>query len=160
MISSTRSSESASRSSWKFASSVISFSSTPSCSVSTSLTRSKTSSRDAAMSPRSGSGGREAGGLYHAVLPLQPLCEPAGNVVLHSPPRQPHGVRDRAARGVPVRDHRNMPEPEEVCAAVGVGIEALPEPPRGRPNEQPAELPSRRGGDLGAQRIQNAGDRP
>src|ERR671934_824982 len=51
MISSTRSSESASRSSWKEASSVISFSSTPSCSVKTSFTRSNTSSRDAAMSP-------------------------------------------------------------------------------------------------------------
>src|SRR6478735_10672116 len=53
MISSTRSSESASRSSWNDASSVMSASSIPSCSVSTSLTRSKTSSRDAAMSPHS-----------------------------------------------------------------------------------------------------------
>src|SRR5207249_4345336 len=56
MISSTRSSESASRSSWKEASSLMSPSSTPSCSVSTSLTRSKTSSRDAAMSPHVGVG--------------------------------------------------------------------------------------------------------
>src|SRR5437016_2234426 len=56
MISSTRSSESASRSSWKEAPSVISPSSTPSCSVRTSFTRSKTSSRDAAMSPHVGVG--------------------------------------------------------------------------------------------------------
>src|SRR6266516_2014545 len=53
-ISSTRSSESATRSSWNEASSVISPSTTPSCSVRTSFTRSKTSSRDAAMSPHVG----------------------------------------------------------------------------------------------------------
>src|SRR6266540_1815794 len=63
------------RSSWKEASSVISPSSTPSCSVRTSFTRSKTSSRDAAMSPHVGVGVVE-GADSNTVLPSRCASRP------------------------------------------------------------------------------------
>ena len=57
-------------------------------------------------------------------------------------------------------DHRQTPEPEEVRAPVGVRIEPAPQTPRGGPDEQPAELPARRGGDLLAERVEELLDRP
>src|SRR6476646_490863 len=93
MISSTRSSESASRSSWKDASSVTSLSSTPSCSTRTSLTRSKTSAREAAMSPLLGVGfGKRAdANTLLACFPGflgHPLAEPGDDAVFDAPRRQ------------------------------------------------------------------------
>src|SRR6478609_3465749 len=128
MISSTRSSESASRSSWKDASSVTSLSSTPSCSTRTSLTRSKTSAREAAMSPLLGVGfGKRAdantllarfpGFLGH------PLAESGDDAVVDAPRREADRVRDRCLRGVPVGDHREPAQAEQVPAAVRVGVE-------------------------------------
>src|SRR5215211_6967224 len=109
MISSTRSSESASRSSWKDASSVISFSSTPSCSASISLTRSKTSSRDANR--------------------LSLLFSLSG----------------RGARR---------------CYTVGEAVgEPLPHSSGCAPDQDPAELASRRRSDLLAERVEDLRDR-
>src|SRR4051812_3234339 len=127
MISSTRSRESASRSSWNDASSVISASSTPSCSVRTSLTRSKTSSRDAAMSPQCGFGGLGNGSSktarsYTDALG-EPLREPLHDAVLDAPRREPDGVRNGAPAAVSMRDHGEPAEAEQVGAAVGVGVE-------------------------------------
>src|SRR5688572_26307211 len=154
MMSSTRSRESASRSSVKDASSVTSPSSMPSCSVRTSLTRSKTSSRDAAISPRLV---RDAGarGIYH-----HPLRKTIHDAVLDPAGGQPDRVRDRRPGRVSVRDHREPAEPEEVGAAVGVRVEAVPKPTGGRPDQQPAELSPGGLGDLLAQRVEQLLDRP
>src|SRR5204863_1277861 len=133
MISSTRSSESASRSSWKEASSVISLSSIPSCSVRTSLTRSKTSCLDAAMSPLLAVGPQkraDSNSLLRANLFRRPGLraqadgQPPDDVVLDSAGSQPDRVRDRAPRGVAVRDHDDAADAEQICAAVGVRVEA------------------------------------
>src|SRR5438105_5815806 len=164
MISSTRSSESASRSSWKDASSVMSDSSIPSCSVRTSLTRSKTSSRDAAMSPHQRSGVKAGGPSARRSYTRGPLgqtrSEPADDVVVDAARGEADRVRDRGARRVAVRDHGEPAEAEEICAAVGVGVEPVPEPPGSRANQQAAELAARRRGDLGAQRVEDRADRP
>src|SRR5215831_3096704 len=124
MISSTRSSESASRSSWKDASSVTSFSSTPSCSTRTSLTRSKTSSREAAMSPLSGVGfGKRADA--NTLLPNLPcflghsLAEAGDDTVVDAACGEANRVRDRGAGGVSVRDHGEAAQAEQIRAAVG-----------------------------------------
>ena len=50
-----------------------------------------------------------------------------------------------------MRDHGEAAQAEQVGAAVRVGVEALAEPPRRRPDQQPAELSQRRRGDLLAQ---------
>ena len=39
-----------------------------------------------------------------------------------------------------MRDHHEPPQPEEVRAAVGVGVEPLPEAARSGPDQEPAEL--------------------
>src|SRR5690348_16368770 len=139
MISSTRSSESASRSSWNEASSVISLSSIPSCSVRTSLTRSKTSSRDAAMSPHLWFRGLKAGRSYSLHRPGKPGCEPSDDVVLDAAAGQPDRVRDRGVRGVPVGDDGEAAQAEQIGAAVRVGIEALAQPPGSGPDEEAAD---------------------
>src|SRR2546425_764307 len=114
MISSTRSSESASRSSWKDASSVMSFSSTPSCSVNTSFTRSKTSSRDAAMSPRSwGVLGEKARRSYTDTF-RESLREAVDDAVLDPARGEADGVGDRAPARVAMRDHGEALQTEEV----------------------------------------------
>src|ERR671911_490785 len=154
MISSTRSRESASRSSVKDASSVTSPSSMPSCSVRTSLTRSKTSSRDAAISPRL-VGDVGARGIYH-----HPLRKTIHDAVFDPSRGQPDRVRDRRPGGVSVRDHREASEPEEVRAAVGVGVEPAPETACRGPDEQPTELAAGGGGDLLAERVEQLLDRP
>src|SRR3954453_23493122 len=109
MMSSTRSRESASRSSWNDASAVISYSSMPSCSVKTSFTRSKTSSHDAAITPHSYSKGPKARRSYTGsgtgpgptALPLRHVAlHPAHDVVLDAPGGEPECVRDGAARRV------------------------------------------------------------
>src|SRR6266852_2205642 len=132
MISSTRSSESASRSSWKDASSLISFSSTPSCSTRTSLTRSKTSSREAAMSPLLGIGFGKRADANTLLLGLlrHSLAEPPDDVMVDAAGSEPNRVGDRAARRVPVRDHGQAPQPEQVGAAVRVGVEMGAQPGR------------------------------
>src|SRR6478672_938246 len=120
MINSTRSSESASRSSWNEASSLISLSSTPSCSVSTSLTRSKTSSRDAAMAPHCLGDRKRADHNSHTLERAwgglgrlrELLAEPLDDAVLGAARAEPDRVRDRAAARVPVRDHGQAAEPE------------------------------------------------
>src|SRR5690348_16857543 len=134
MINSTRSSESASRSSWKDASSVTSFSSTPSCSTRTSLTRSKTSSREAAMSPLLwiGFGERADANTLLRGFPLESLAELGNDGVLDAAGREPDRARDRLGRGVPVRDHGEPAQPEEVGAPVRVGVEMRPQAPRRR----------------------------
>src|SRR5439155_1461280 len=58
-----------------------------------------------------------------------------------------------------VRDQRQATQTEEIRAAVGVGIEAVAEAPRGRADEQAAELPRRGGGDLSAKRVEEGADR-
>src|SRR3954470_8348394 len=113
MISSTRSRESASRSSWKDASSLISLSSTPSCSVRTSLTRSKTSSRDAAMAPH-WLGGSKARRSYRARRRSyfleracgQLLAQALDHTVLGAAGREADRIGDRVPAGIAVRDHR------------------------------------------------------
>src|SRR6476646_2269169 len=157
MISSTRSSESASRSSWNEASSVIALSSTPSCSVRTSLTRSYTSSRDAAMSPHVWGRGCRGAGCSHA--PAQILSESADDVILDAAGREPDRVRDRAPGGVSVGDHGEASQAEQVGAPVGVRVEAVAELPRPRPDQQPAELSQRSRGELLAEGSQQARDR-
>src|SRR5437868_12032622 len=160
MISSTRSSESASRSSWKEASSVMSASSIPSCSVRTSLTRSKTSSRDAAMSPHLWISGAEARRSYSLDRPGKPCCEPPDDVVVHSTGGQPDGVGDGGPRRVAVRDDGQAAEAEQVRAAVRVGVEALPQPSGSGTDEEPADGAARIGGDLLAECVEQRGDRP
>src|SRR5437764_4266475 len=154
MISSTRSSESASRSSWNDASSVISFSSMPSCSVKTSLTRSKTSSREAAMSPHLSVDERADSTIG------KPFCKPVHDLVLHSAGGEADGVRDGGPRGVAVRDHRQATQAKQVGAAVGVRVEALPQPVRRRPDEKAAEFAARRRNDLLPERVEDRLDRP
>src|SRR6266704_3623118 len=96
-------------------------SSTPSCSVRTSLTRSKTSSRDAAMSPRLWGRGRRAAGLYHGLR--EPLRQSSGDVVLDTTGREANRVGDRTARRIAVRDDGEVAQPEQIRAAVRVRIE-------------------------------------
>src|SRR5947209_8637313 len=144
MISSTRSSESASRSSWKDASSVISFSSTPNCSTRTSLTRSKTSSREAAMSPLLGVGfGKRADAntlLPGFGFPGHPVREPRDDAVVDPARREADRVGDRAARRVSVRDHRQAAQPEQVGATMGLGVEVGAEPGGRGLDQQAADL--------------------
>src|SRR5215211_2209955 len=157
MISSTRSSESASRSSWKDASSVISFSSTPSCSASISLTRSKTSSRDAnrlsLLFSLSGRGARRCYTVGEAV------GEPAHDAVIDPAGGEADRVRDRLRGRVAVGDHGQPAQAEKVGAAVRLGIEPLAHPSRRAPNQKAAELPSRRRLDLLAERVENLRNR-
>src|SRR5947207_5165381 len=161
MISSTRSSESASRSSWNDASSVMSASSIPSCSVSTSLTRSKTSSRDAAMSPHScGGWPGKSRRSYNLRPPWQACCEAADHVVVDAAGGEADRIRDRRPRGVAVRDHREPAQAEQVGAAVRVGIEAMAEPARRRADQQAAQLARRRRRDLCAEGVEDRADRP
>src|SRR5438105_14213461 len=164
MISSTRSSESASRSSWKDASSVISFSSTPSCSTRTSLTRSKTSSREAAMSPLLGIGfGKraDANTLFARFfgLPGHSLAETRDDAVLDAASGEPDRVGDRGAGGVPVGDHRQAAQAEEVRAAVRVGIEMRAQAGGGGLDQQATGLPARGRRDLGAEPVGRRPDR-
>src|SRR5262249_50478998 len=165
MINSTRSSESASRSSWKDASSVTSLSSTPSCSTRTSLTRSKTSSREAAMSPLSGVGFRkraDANTLLTRFLGFlgHSLAQARDDAVVDPARAETNRVRDRRARRVAVRNHGEPAQAEEVCAAVRVGIEMLPEPARRGLDQQPAGLAACSGRDLAAQPVERRPDRP
>src|SRR5262249_27142078 len=160
MINSTRSSESASRSSWKDASSVTSFSSTPSCSTRTSLTRSKTSSREAAMSPLLGIGFGERADANTVLggLPGESLAELGNDAVLDAAGGEPDRARDRLGRGVPVRDDGEPAQAEEVGASVGVRIEMLPQTPCRRPDERAAQLPGRGRADLRAQPVERRPD--
>src|SRR6266700_1440266 len=157
MISSTRSSESASRSSWKFASSVISLSSTPSWSDRTSFTRSRTSSRDAAISPHLRWGPLRARRCFTVGKTLaqaldHPVLDPAGG--------QPVRVRDRAVRCEPFGDHREPPQPEEVGPAVRVRVEARAQAAGGGTDQDAPELAPSRRADLLAERVQQLADRP
>src|SRR6187401_1394520 len=166
MISSTRSSESASRSSWNEASSVISFASTPSCSTSTSLTLSAISSREAAISFSYLPFVQGPGGTADATtLPgcrrnsvreacAKALDHPAGRAL----GAQRDRVSDRLPGTVPVRDHGERAKPEKISAAVRVRIEALAQATRRRPDEQPADLSARRRADLGAKLLQEGLD--
>src|SRR4051794_18607359 len=127
MMSSTRSRESASRSSWNDASAVISDSSMPSCSVKTSFTRSKTSSRDAAITPHSYSKGPKARRSYTGsgagpgptALALRHVAlEPPHDVVLDAPCGESDRVRNGAPGRVAVGDNDDSAHPEEIGAAV------------------------------------------
>src|SRR3954451_2881660 len=168
MISSTRSSESASRSSWNEASSVISFSSTPSCSTSTSLTLSATSSREAAISlsylPFVQWPGRTADATTLPRGRCNPVGEPGGNALHHllrgALGGQGDRVRDRGPRAVSMGDHGQAAEPEEIGAAVGLGIETLAQFLGCRPDQQPTGLPARGRGDLCAEGLEEGLDRP
>src|SRR6187551_1444375 len=132
MISSTRSSESASRSSWNEASSVISFASTPSCSTSTSLTLSAISSREAAISFSYLPFVQGPGGTADATtLPgfrCNPLREARAQALDHLSGRalgpERDRVSDRLPGAVPARDHGEPAEAEKIGAAVRVRIEA------------------------------------
>src|SRR3954469_22053715 len=166
MISSTRSSESASRSSWNEASSVIWFSSTPSCSTSTSLTLSATSSREAAISlsylPFVQWPGRTADATTLPRGRCNPLDEPGGDArddLLRGALRgERYRVRDRRPRAVPVGDHGQAAKPEEIGAAVGLGIEPLAQLPGCGSDQQPAGFPARRRRNLRAKRLEECLD--
>src|SRR4051812_256289 len=158
MISSTRSSESAPRSSWNDASSLMFSSGICNWSVRTSLTFSYTSSRDAAMSPHWS--GVEARRSYNAGLLAQPGCEPPHHVVLDAAGRETDGVLDRARRGIAVGDHREAAQAEQVGAAIGVRIEAMPEVPGSRADQETADLAASTRGYLGAQAVENRANRP
>src|SRR6188472_223331 len=139
MISSTRSSESASRSSWNDASSDNSLSSTPSCSLRTDLTRSATSSRDSATCSTSRlervPGAR---GLYHALR--QSLTHQTDDVVLASTRRQPDRIRDRDARARPVRDDHDAPQTEQIRAPGRLRVEPRAQASSRWTDQEPPEL--------------------
>ena len=59
-----------------------------------------------------------------------------------------------------MRDHGEAAQPEQVRAAVGVGVEPGAETPRGRPDERAAELAGGGRGDLLAERVEQLLDRP
>src|SRR6185312_5500602 len=145
MISSTRSSESASRSSWNEASSVIAFGSAPSCSTNTSLTLSATSSREAAISvsylPFSQGPSGTADGTtlprgcrnFFLQAPGDALHDISGRALCPERDR----VRDRGARARSVSDDHESSQPEQIGASVGVGIEPLAETARRRADKEP-----------------------
>ena len=58
-----------------------------------------------------------------------------------------------------MRDHREPAQPEQIRAAVRVGIEALPEPAGGRPDEEAADPAAAARGDLLAQGVEDGRDR-
>src|SRR5207253_3343412 len=95
---------------------------------------------------------------------LSPVGQPAGeagyDVVLDAPSAQPDRVRDGAPRRVPVRDHDESAQAEEVCAAVRLRVEPLAQAARRRPDEQAAELARRGGRDLLAEGVEQVLDRP
>ena len=68
------------------------------------------------------------------------LREALDDPVLGAAGGEPDRVRDRAPARVAVRDHGQPAQAEQVRAAVGVRVEARAQPPRGRPDQQPAEL--------------------
>src|SRR5262245_16379412 len=168
MISSTRSRESASRSSWNEASSVISFASTPSCSTSTSLTLSAISSREAAISisylPFSlgpeGTADATTLTLGRRNLFLEVRGNPLDHVSSRSLRAQRDRVGDRGARAIAVGDDREAAKPEEVSAAVCVRIEPVAQPACGWADEKTAELPPRCALDLASELVEQRLDRP
>ena len=87
------------------------------------------------------------------------LAEFRHDAVLDASRRQPDRVRDRHTRGVAVRDDDEAAQPQQVSAAVRLRIEARAEPPRGRPDQQSAELAARRPLDLGPQAVKHREDR-
>src|SRR4029079_5134533 len=168
MISSTRSSESASRSSWNEASSVISFASTPSCSTSTSLTLSATSSREAAISfsylPFSlwPSGPADATTLPRGCRNLffeaggHALDDVSGRALRAEGDR----VGNRLARAGAVGDDHEASQPQQIGPAVGVRVEPFAQASRGGTDEEAAELPPRARLDLLSELVEERLDRP
>src|SRR5918994_4421475 len=90
----------------------------------------------------------------------QTSSQAADDIVLDAAGREMDRARDRAARGVAVCDHREAAQPEQVGASVRVRIELAAQPARRRPDQQPAQLPTRRRGDLFAERVEHRVDRP
>src|SRR5688572_30248448 len=68
-------------------------------------------------------------------------------------------VRDRGSGGVSVRDYRQPAQAEEIGTSVGVGVEALAQMPRRRPDQEAADLPTSRRADLLADPFENSLDR-
>ena len=58
-----------------------------------------------------------------------------------------------------MRDHHEAAQPEQICTAVGVGVEALPQAARGGPDQKPAELAARSRDDLLPQGVEQRLDR-
>src|SRR6266566_3161391 len=69
-------------------------------------------------------------------------------------------VRYRQTAGAPMRDYGQPAQPEQIRASIGIGIETLAEPARGRPDQQTAELGPSAGGDLVSQGTEDSGNRP
>src|SRR6266536_2049568 len=84
----------------------------------------------------------------------------ADDVVVDPPGGEANRVRDCPAGGVAVRDHGEAPEAQQVGASVGVGVEPVPETPRGGPDQGAAELAARGRRDIIAKGIQEIRDRP
>ncbi len=59
-----------------------------------------------------------------------------------------------------MRDHGQPPQPEQIGAAVGLGIESGAQSARGRADQQAAGLAPRRRRDLAAERVEHRLDRP
>src|SRR3954470_17823297 len=168
MISSTRSSESASRSSWNEASSVMSFASTPSCSTSTSLTLSATSSREAAISlsylPFSlgPSGTADATTLPRGRRNLffeacaNALDDVSGRTLRAEGDR----VGNRRSRAGAVGDDYETSQPQQIGAAVGIRVEPLAQAARGGTDEEASEFPARARLDLLSELVEERLDRP
>src|SRR5262249_27181045 len=74
-------------------------------------------------------GGGKTGRSY--TYPLRkPIREPLDDAVLDPASGQPDRVLDRTAAARAVRDHGEPPEPEQVGATVGVGVEPRAKPAR------------------------------
>ena len=59
-----------------------------------------------------------------------------------------------------MRDHHEPAQSEEVATPCGLRIEARPQLPRRRPDEEAADLAAHAGAELGAERAEQRPDRP
>src|SRR5262245_55951572 len=68
-------------------------------------------------------------------------------------------IRDRTWRRVPVRNHRDPVEAEQVGAAVRVGVEAVAQPSRRATDQKTTDAATSTAADLLAQRVHERFDR-
>src|SRR4029453_12629281 len=80
--------------------------------------------------------------------------------MLHPTRAQADRVGDRDTRARAVCDDDETVQPEEVAATVRLRVEPLPEVPRARPDEEPAEPSTHGGAELRAQRVEQGLDPP
>src|SRR5471032_2561559 len=110
------------------------------------------------MSPHWFVGGCKTARSYTDALG-EPLREPLDDPMLDAAGGQSDRVRNRFSTRVAVGYHGQAAQAEQVRAAVGVGVEAGMQPPRGAPDQQAAELPRRGRGDLLAQSVEELQNR-